>query len=142
MSVTPSRVVPTLIASALLTAVVLAASANGVPGAPVSEEQVERGRSVYAQACAVCHGANLEGMAHFPALDDARFRDRWSERTLGELYVYVHDEMPLGAGGSLTDEEYVDVTVYMLERNGVEPGDTAFDPDDEDQAALPLADLW
>jgi S-disulfanyl-L-cysteine oxidoreductase SoxD len=109
------------------------------PGSlPVEEAQVELGAEGYAQHCALCHGARLEGMDHFPPLRGAAFQRRWAERTLGQLYTYVHDLMPLGAGGTLSDETYAAIVAYMLERNGVEAGETPFDPEDEEQLELPL----
>jgi S-disulfanyl-L-cysteine oxidoreductase SoxD len=109
------------------------------PGSlPVEEAQVELGAEGYAQHCALCHGARLEGMDHFPPLRGAAFQRRWAERTLGQLYTYVHDLMPLGAGGTLSDEAYAAIVAYMLERNGVEAGETPFDPEDEEQLELPL----
>lgn len=106
---------------------------------PVEESQVGAGRDGYAQHCAVCHGAQLEGMAHFPALRGAPFQRRWADRTLGDLYTYVHDLMPLGSGGSLDADSYAAIVAYLLTRNGVEAGQTPFDPENAQQHALPLA---
>ncbi|MFO7545867.1 MAG: cytochrome c [Trueperaceae bacterium] len=130
---------------ALAISLALAASpgddADAAPPAslPIEEVQVELGADGYAQHCALCHGARLEGMDHFPPLTRTAFQRRWSERTLGELYTYVHDTMPLGAGGSLEDDTYAATVAYLLARNGVEAGETPFDPEDEEQLALPLA---
>jgi len=117
----------------------LVAAADATPRPlPIEAEQIAVGASAYAASCAACHGAELEGMAHFPELRGAVFRARWSDNTLGELYTYVHDQMPLGAGGSLSDEAYAAIVAFMLARNGVEAGDIAFDPADEEALALPL----
>lgn len=105
---------------------------------PVDEAQAELGAAGYAQHCALCHGQRLEGMDHFPTLVGTTFQRRWAERTLGELHTYVHDTMPLGAGGTLDDETYAAVVAYLLVRNGVEPGEVPFDPDDDAQLELPL----
>ncbi|MFU8889523.1 MAG: c-type cytochrome [Trueperaceae bacterium] len=130
---------------ALGVSIALAGSPSDEPAAvpadalPIEEAQVEAGRSGYAHHCAVCHGAQLEGMAHFPTLRGATFQRRWAERTLGELYTYVHDLMPLGAGGSLDEDSYAAIVAYLLARNGVEAGETPFDPENEGQFGLPLA---
>lgn len=146
-SVTPTLLRFTLILPVLALAVSLALAAapgdaaDAAPPAslPVEEAQVELGAEGYTQHCALCHGARLEGMDHFPPLRGATFQRRWSERTLGELYAYVHDLMPLGAGGSLEDDTYAATVAYLLARNGVEAGETPFDPEDEAHLALPLA---
>ena len=106
---------------------------------PVTETQIERGAEGYAQHCALCHGPELEGSDHFPTLKGSTFQRRWVERTLGELYTYVNEQMPLGAGGSLEDATYTDIVAFLLSRNDVEPGETAFDPENEAQRELPLA---
>jgi len=66
------------------------------------------------------------------------FRASWSGKTLGELHEYVRTAMPLGAGGSLTDEAYAAVVAFLLAQNGVEAGELPFDPAQEEQLALPL----
>lgn len=133
-------VLATALAAALAASLLLAPTAAGDAATlPITEEQVELGAAEYAQHCAACHGARLEGMEHFPPIAGTIFQRRWSERTLGELYTYVHDTMPLGAGGSLSDDAYAAIVAFMLERNDIEVGDVAFDPEDEAQAELPLA---
>jgi len=138
------RVTLTLSLVALVVSLALAASpdhaADPAPlgSLPVEEAQVELGAEGYAQHCALCHGARLEGMDHFPPIVGTVFQRRWSERTLGDLYTYVHDTMPLGAGGSLDVETYAAIVAYMLERNGAEVGETPFDPENEQQRALLL----
>lgn len=108
----------------------------------IGTDQVAEGKTVYANACAECHGSALEGMAHFPALVGPPFQDRWNERTVGELHTYVVEQMPLGAAGTLSDEAYAAVVAYLLERNGVEPGAASFDPSDEAamELGLPFGD--
>ena len=128
------------VALALAFGGVLYASADeaAAPAVPFTTEQVEAGQAAYQQHCAACHGAEMEGMAHFPQLAGPTFRDRWSDDALGDLYVYTRDQMPLGQGGSLPTETYAEITVAMLAANDLAPGETAFDPEDEDQLALPL----
>ena len=142
---TPLRAALALSLVTLVVSLALAGSPGDEPAAPpadalpVEGTHVEAGRAGYAQHCAVCHGAQLEGMAHFPTLRGAPFQRRWAERTLGELYAYVHDLMPLGAGGTLDDETYAAIVAYLLARNEVETGDTPYDPENEEQLELPLA---
>lgn len=136
------RTTAVVVTALILAGVLVAAGDATTVVSVVDAEQVERGAAVYRAECAICHGAALEGLAHFPALEGPTFRSRWSDRDLDALYVYTHDLMPLGAGGTLATEAYADVTAFVLFRNGVETGDRAFDPEDEQQRAVALADLW
>jgi cytochrome c len=104
----------------------------------VEAEQVARGRGAYARHCALCHGDRLEGMDHFPQLVGALFQRRWGGKTVGELYTYVFETMPLGDGASLEVETYADILAFLLERNGALVSDIPFDPTDAAQAASPL----
>jgi hypothetical protein len=46
--------------------------------------------------------------------------------------------MPLGAGGSLEPETYAAAVAFILERNGIQPGDDAFDATDEEALGVEL----
>jgi len=135
----PASTVAAVLAACVAAALLWAPTAAGdAASLPITEAQVELGAAEYARSCAACHGRRLEGMEHFPPIAGNLFQRRWADRTLGELYTYVHDVMPLGAGGSLDDEAYIAIVAFILHRNGVEAGTTPFDPEDEAQAALPL----
>ncbi len=82
----------------------------------------ERGRALYANKCAVCHGANGEGKNgddgsyQFPAL--------WGERSfnigagmarLDTAAAYARWNMPLGQGGTLSDQEAYDVAAFFTQ---------------------------
>ena len=88
-----------------------------------TREQADEGRGVYARSCAACHGGELQG-ATSSALASAEFRARWSsaERSLDDLYTLIRTAMPPGQQGSLTNDQYLAVTAYLLERNGVPAG--------------------
>lgn len=46
-----------------------------------------------------------------------------------ELYEYLHTEMPFQAPGSLSDEEYWQLTAFLLALNGVDPGEAPLNPE-------------
>jgi mono/diheme cytochrome c family protein len=108
----------------------VATAGDGERTLTIGADQVVQGAAAYQSACADCHGAALEGMAHFPQLVGGPFRNRWSDRPVGDLHTYVATQMPLGAGGTLSDEAYAAIVAYLLERNGLEPGEAPFDPAD------------
>lgn len=133
----PNRVVPAVILSIIVVSLFALAVSQDL-GIPVGEEQVVRGASAYAQHCASCHGQEMEGFGPFPELAGSTFRGRWADRPLSELYTYVRDLMPLGMGGSLSDDVYADIVASLLRRNGVVAGEVEFSPEDEDVLALPI----
>lgn len=78
--------------------------------------QVSAGEQVYASSCAMCHGDNGSG-GNGPALigEDA---DLSSHSDGQGLLEYISENMPASNPGSLTDEQYLDVTAYILEADG------------------------
>jgi thiosulfate dehydrogenase len=75
------------------------------------------GKTIYAAQCAACHGATGAGNASagFPPLWGARsFNDRAGMNRLMPAFVQAH--MPLGRGGTLTDQQAADVSAFVLAR--------------------------
>ena len=84
--------------------------------------QAESGRALYQEHCQVCHGARLTGEQPFPPLIGERFMRRWEGRTAYELFRLIHDTMPLGMGGTLTEKEYTNIFAFMLQQYGYPEG--------------------
>lgn len=87
--------------------------------------QAGAGSTVYAASCAQCHGTNLQGGAG-PALTGASFRSSLdaSYPTAAALLDFIRKQMPANAPGSLSETQYLEVTAYVLSRNGFAPGNT------------------
>ncbi len=115
-------------------------------GLPRGRGTASQGATVFAQKCAVCHGAKGEGMGTFPRLigretgDSFNFgRDARLVKTVGNywpyattLYDYVHRAMPLTTPGSLQPDEVYSLVAFLLAKNNViAPGDVI------DAASLP-----
>ena len=84
-------------------------------------DQAVKGREVFNSNCLGCHTtATHQGPA---------FQNKWFGRALFELYDYVSQAMPKAAPGSLTEDEYVWVTAYILRLNGMPPGRTELSPE-------------
>ncbi|HYW32194.1 MAG TPA: c-type cytochrome [Gemmatimonas sp.] len=98
----------------------LPSSARGqdsLPKAPAgifSDEQAERGNGVFTRVCLECHTRN--------DMTNADFRMAWNGRTVFELFEIIRTTMPDGAPGTMTREEYADVTAYLLKINGMPAG--------------------
>lgn len=106
---------------------------QGVPaGVPVEGRGFERiadpptpdparGEQLYAQKCVACHGAEGQGL---DAPDGAyAFPALWGERSynlgagmarLDTAAAFVRWNMPLGQGGTLSDQEAYDVAAYFI----------------------------
>ena len=89
-------------------------STASLPPASFAAEQAARGGKVYAATCARCHPpGQLEG---------APFAIAWNEARVSTLYNVLRNTMPQDKPGSLTDQQYVDVIAYLLQRSKVPAG--------------------
>jgi alcohol dehydrogenase (cytochrome c) len=99
--------------------------AETVGDAPYTAEQVTAGAAVYAQHCAICHGAQLQGVAA-PAMAGPAFAR--TKPTLAQLHTVVTKNMPLTAPGTLPAADYAAIMAYMLSYNCVKPSGTGKTP--------------
>lgn len=87
-----------------------------------------RGELLYKQQCSACHGTDGQGQSPagqyvFPALAGARsFNLGAGMARLNTAAAFIHANMPLGQGGTLTVQQAYDVADYVirLERPGFE----------------------
>jgi alcohol dehydrogenase (cytochrome c) len=91
---------------------------KSIGSAPYTQEQVTRGAQIYAGMCAVCHGANLQGISA-PALTGPGFAR--SHLNASQLRTVVTQTMPLTAPGSLKPDENAAVIAYLLSYDCVQP---------------------
>ena len=87
-----------------------------------SDAQATQGQNEFAARCSRCHGTDLNGGAVGTSLIGDRFMQFWREDTVASLYIKIRDTMPRNSGGSLSEEEYVNVTAYILQKNGFPAG--------------------
>lgn len=99
------------------------------PRALFTARQADEGRALYAQRCAMCHGAALEGTFETPALT-GRFVANWAGRPAGDLYAYLGRAMPQFAPGSLSPQDDVRLVAFLLAANGYPPGTTPLPADE------------
>jgi PQQ-dependent dehydrogenase (methanol/ethanol family) len=86
--------------------------------------QASAGATVYTQSCALCHGQNLQGESG-PALTGQIFRQAYGAGTAAQLYDFISRQMPQDKPGSLSPQQYLNVTSYILARNGMQAGSEA-----------------
>lgn len=86
---------------------------------PGMAPDIARGRIVYQQTCALCHGADgagqsAAGQVVFPPLWGARSYN-WGAgmHMVDAAAAFIKANMPLGVGGSLPDQDAWDVALFM-----------------------------
>ena len=88
-----------------------------------TEAQAERGKKVYETNCVTCHLPDLDGSANPDAgargapLVGTRFVQDFGESKVSALFNKMKRDMPSGRPGTLTDQEYLDATAFVLQRN-------------------------
>ncbi len=91
--------------------------------------QIANGESVYRTECAQCHEPGRTG----PELDTEALA---AYGTAGELFAYTQSTMPPAAPGSLSDQQYWDVTAYLLSTRALLPAETPVGPETGDEIEL------
>lgn len=124
----------------------------GPPAMSDPPATVELGHYAYYLSCMVCHGDEGQGLEAWRAVLPEEDRDCWQSRchaanhppggfrfpqyappvmgqgalarfgTGAELHEYLHTEMPWQAPGILSDEEYWQITAFLAQAQGVDPG--------------------
>ncbi len=127
-----------LAAAVLLAAIAVPAvgcrSLSG-PAGVFTVAQAERGAAIYAERCASCHGASLEGATAQP-LVGAPFAGNWGRdsvyaRAMGksfsvdDLAFFVSSTMPPGHAKETPPDDHAAVLAYLLQRNGLPAGETS-----------------
>ncbi|KUZ68432.1 c-type cytochrome [Burkholderia ubonensis] len=95
---------------------VSASEGSDVPS--FDQAQVQHGKKIYVDACAKCHGDQLEGNTA-PALSGEAFAPEGkSHITIGGVYQYMSNNMPADRPGKMTEQEYSDLMAFLLYSNG------------------------
>src|SRR3984957_13283351 len=82
-----------------------------------TQDQANAGHSAYALSCAGCHRADLGGNGIMTSFGGKSTKD---------LYNFIASSMPGGAPGSLSEDQYTNITAYLLRANGAKPGTASF----------------
>ena len=92
------------------------------PTGMYTAEQSARGDTVYRAQCGRCHSPSDHS--------GPDFRLAWNRQTIRSLFDYLRGTMPDDSPGALTDQQYLDVTAYLLQLNGMPAGSVALDTAD------------
>jgi mono/diheme cytochrome c family protein len=82
--------------------------------------QAAAGAKAFAQSCAQCHGAHLQGVSA-PALKGASMH---GSQSIADIYSFMAQQMPAGNPGSLKPATYAAIMAFILKQNGHPAGNT------------------
>lgn len=100
-------------------------------------EQATRGKAIYTENCAMCHGDKLDGQeASFPVLAGNEFVGHW--QNVGEVFDKINLSMPATSPGSLKPAEVADVVAYILSVNKYPAGTSELVADAEPLSKIKL----
>ena len=88
-----------------------------------TQAQAQRGRELYGESCASCHGSKGGGGPAAPALTGSTF-DYKAGSPLSDVVDFMIAAMPPEAPGKLRNKEYADILAYILELHGAPSGET------------------
>lgn len=91
---------------------------EGTPASVLSDA----GEQVYLNQCASCHGESGEGVSAPAVIGEGATLSDYD--TAQALFDYIHSRMPPGAPGSLTDQQYLEITAFLLIKNELINSDT------------------
>ncbi len=114
---TAAVVVAALLAVSVSSALGLAYAAQpqkSIHDGVFTEEQVEKGRTVWENVCSECHPMDIFGPDYMVG---------WEGATTGELFEQIQATMPYESPGILPANEYLEVMVFLFSLNGVKPGE-------------------
>ena len=100
------------------------AGAKSVTQGVYTAEQATRGKMLYTENCAACHGDDLAGSGPMPPLAGNDFLASWKDKTVGDLFEKTHSSMPASAPGSLSEQQTSDIIAFMLSKSNFPAGQT------------------
>jgi mono/diheme cytochrome c family protein len=90
---------------------------------PALSVQAAQGKAAYAVHCTACHGSELEGGLHAPALLGPAFRSHWDGKPARAVYSRIISTMPQDSPGSLSEREALTIALYVFAVNGIPTGE-------------------
>jgi S-disulfanyl-L-cysteine oxidoreductase SoxD len=123
-----------------LSAVALKAqtAARNVWDGVYSADQAAQGKAIFADKCATCHGADLNGAEMAPPLVGATFLGDWVGQSADDLFTRIHTTMPANDPGSLSNAQAQQVMAYILSANQFPAGSAALPSDDAGLAQIAI----
>jgi cytochrome c len=104
-----------MVMAALVAATAHAHSASANESLSYTQAQASTGHRIFEARCSACHGATLQGIVA-PAL--AGPHSAVKGKTAANVFDFIAHSMPLGAPGSLSRDQYVQIMAFLLKENG------------------------
>ncbi len=79
-----------------------------------TQAQSDRGKGLYSEQCASCHGGELTGGEMAPPLAGGEFMAGWDGLTVGDLFERIRISMPQNSPGSLSGQQNADILAFIL----------------------------
>ena len=92
---------------------------------PFTAQQADAGRTAYQTNCSGCHAADLSGIGNALPLAGLPFTGSWGNRTVGDLVGFMEGAMPPTNPGGLGEQNYLNITAFILQSNGARAGNQA-----------------
>src|ERR1700730_4009143 len=96
-----------------------------------TQEQAERGHSLYNRHCASCHGDELAGGDVPPPLAGTGFLANWNGLTVDHLFERIRRSSPQDDPGRISRQQNADVVAYIFNFNKFPAGKTELPHDTE-----------
>jgi cytochrome c len=136
-----------IVLCAAAAAATLAQQPRSIWDAVYSGDQAARGEKVYQRECAYCHQPDLRGgfiddaVGRAPALAgpqafDSSFEERWGGQSVAQFVATLAATMPQPKPSSLSVQTYVDITAFLLQKNGAPSGSEELRPDLDSLSAI------
>ena len=84
--------------------------------------QADKGKQLFLDNCAKCHGSSLDGNDEIPALKGSHFIADWESQSVADLINRVHTTMPMDDPGKLSTPSATLVVAYLLQQNQMPAG--------------------
>ena len=105
--------------------VVILGGQQPVPVRPFTAAQATAGRTAYQANCSGCHLPSLGGQGDVPPLAGPVFVGAWQNRTARDLLSFIQLTMPPSNAGGLAQQDYLNITAFILQSNGAAAGNEA-----------------
>jgi alcohol dehydrogenase (cytochrome c) len=98
---------------------------SSTPSGPTAGGLAASGKTVYAANCAQCHGANGEGVTAPTVIGTGQALAKYN--TAQELYNFISTNMPFNNPGTLSSQQYLELTAFLLVQNSYVQSGQAMD---------------